>query len=323
MCPPELAHDRCMNVIFAGTPEFAAVALQSILGCKHRVVLVLTQPDRPAGRGMKLQQSPVKRLAEANGLDVLQPASLKEPQVQARLRSVGADAMIVAAYGLILPQAVLDMWSRGAINIHGSLLPRWRGAAPIQRALLAGDTETGICIMQMDAGLDTGPVLLREAIKISADDDAQSLHDKLAVMGARMIVNTLDELDKGVDALPAQAQPAEGATYASKLEKSEARIDWNQPAESVDRQVRAFRPFPGAGTSLTGGELKIWRVRIVPEFHGAEPGTIVQTGATGFRVACGCAAVDILELQKAGGRRVSAADFLRGTPLTVGAKLGD
>lgn len=310
-----------MNIIFAGTPEFAAVALQSILGSNHRVVLVLTQPDRPAGRGMKLQQSPVKRLAETNGLDVQQPASLKDPQIQERLRSIAADVMIVAAYGLILPQAVLDMWPRGAINIHGSLLPRWRGAAPIQRALLAGDTETGICIMQMDAGLDTGPVLMRETITIAADDDARSLHDKLAVLGARMIVKTLDELDKGVGTLPAQAQPLEGATYASKLAKSEARIDWERPADVVDRQVRAFRPFPGAGTSVAGGEIKIWRVRIVPQLQGAEPGTIVHAGADGIRVACGSAAVDILELQKAGGKRVSVADFLRGNPLAVGARL--
>ena len=320
-----------MRVIFAGTPDFAAAALAAIINSRHQVVAVLTQPDRPAGRGMKLQPSPVKQLAESRGLPVQQPASLKDADAQARVRAVAADVMVVAAYGLILPQAVLDMPRRGAINIHASLLPRWRGAAPIQRALLAGDDETGICIMQMDAGLDTGPVLLRDALKITVDDDAQTLHDRLAAMGAAMIVRTLDALDADVPSILPQPQPSDGATYARKIEKSEARIDWQQPAEVIDRHVRAFRPFPGAVTRLGDGDIKIWRVRVAqgatPSDRSkpatAEPGTVLQVDADFIRIGCGGGALDILELQKAGGKKIAVRDFLRGHPVPTGSKLGD
>jgi methionyl-tRNA formyltransferase len=320
-----------MKVIFAGTPDFAAAALAAIINSRHQVVAALTQPDRPAGRGMKLQPSPVKQLAESRGLSVQQPASLKDADAQARLRAVAADVMVVAAYGLILPQAVLDMPRRGAINIHASLLPRWRGAAPIQRALLAGDDETGICIMQMDAGLDTGPVLLRDALKITVDDDAQTLHDRLAAMGAAMIVRTLDALEADDASIEPRMQVSDGATYARKIEKAEARIDWRQPAEVIDRHVRAFRPFPGAVTRLGDGDIKIWRVRVAqgatpPDASkpaAAEPGTVLQVDADFIRIGCGGGALDILELQKAGGKKVAVRDFLRGHPVPTGSKLGD
>jgi methionyl-tRNA formyltransferase len=320
-----------MKVIFAGTPDFAAAALAAIINSRHQVVAVLTQPDRPAGRGMKLQPSPVKQLAESRGLPVQQPASLKDADAQARVRAVAADVMVVAAYGLILPQAVLDMPRCGAINIHASLLPRWRGAAPIQRALLAGDDETGICIMQMDAGLDTGPVLLRDALKITVDDDAQTLHDRLAAMGAGMIVRTLDALEADDASIEPRMQVSDGATYARKIEKSEARIDWQQPAEVIDRHVRAFRPFPGAVTRLGDGDIKIWRVRVAqgatPSDGStpatAEPGTVLQVDADFIRIACSGGALDILELQKAGGKKIAVRDFLRGHPVPTGSKLGD
>jgi methionyl-tRNA formyltransferase len=226
-----------MRVIFAGTPEFAARALEAIAAAGNDVPLVLTQPDRPAGRGMAMQPSAVKKAALARGLEVFQPPTLRDEASRARIAAVGADVMVVAAYGLILPQAVLDLPRFGCINIHASLLPRWRGAAPIQRALLAGDTETGVCIMQMEAGLDTGPVLMREALPIAPDDSTGSLHDRLADLGARLAVAALSGLP-----LPAQPQPAEGVTYAHKIEKAESLIDWSRPAADIDRQVRAFSP---------------------------------------------------------------------------------
>jgi methionyl-tRNA formyltransferase len=314
-----------MKLIFAGTPEFAAQALVGITGSRHEVVLVLTRPDRPAGRGMKLQHSPVKQLAEKHGIPVFQPPTLKDVAQQGTLftlaRASGAVVLVVAAYGLILPQAVLDMCPRGAINIHGSLLPRWRGAAPIQRALLAGDTETGICIMQMDAGLDTGPVLLSQAVPIAATDDTQSLHDKLAEVGAHLIVAALDRLETG--ALPATPQPAEGATYARKIDKAEARIDWNQPADAVDRHIRAFRPIPGAVTALDGKDVKIWRATIAEKSGTqAPPGTVLGADTQGIRVACNPGTMNLTELQKAGGQRLSAADFLRGAAVKPGTLLG-
>jgi methionyl-tRNA formyltransferase len=314
-----------MKVIFAGTPDFAAAALAALIDSRHTVVAVLTQPDRPAGRGMKLQPSPVKQLAQAHALPVQQPATLKDVEAQERLRAVAADVMVVAAYGLILPQAVLDMPARGAINIHASLLPRWRGAAPIQRALLAGDEETGICIMQMDAGLDTGPVLLRESLKIMPEDDAQTLHDRLSALGAALIVRALDALEAGDGAIVPRTQPAEGATYARKIDKTEARIDWQQPAVAIDRHVRAFRPFPGSVTRLGDADIKIWRVRVAPgvaDAGASEPGTVLQVDAAFIRIACGEGAVDILELQKAGGKKVAVHDFLRGHPVPTGTRLG-
>jgi len=301
-----------MNLIFAGTPEFAAHALNAILAAGHQVALVLTQPDRPSGRGMTLRPSPVKEVALASGIDVFQPPTLKDPTAQERVRAVQADAMVVAAYGLILPQAVLDMPQSGCINIHASLLPRWRGAAPIQRAILAGDAESGVCIMQMEAGLDTGPVLNCGRLPIVAGDTAGSLHDKLADLGARLIVETLGKLP--VSAVP---QSAEGVTYAAKIEKSEAPLDWRMPAMQLDRQVRAFNPFPGATAVLDGATIKVWAAELADA--NAAPGTVVSTDREGIVVACGEGGLRLTELQKAGGKRLPAAQFLAGNPVRPGA----
>ncbi len=305
-----------MNVAFAGTPEFAARALEAILAAGFPVPLVLTQPDRPAGRGMALQPSAVKRLALEHGLAVHQPPSLKAEEARRPLAEAAPDVLVVAAYGLILPQAVLDIPRRGCLNIHASLLPRWRGAAPIQRAILAGDRETGISIMQMDAGLDTGPVLLEGRLPISDEDTAQSLHDKLAAQGAELIVAALGRLEQG--SLPATPQPAAGATYAAKLDKREAELDWRRPALELARAVRAFNPFPGAVAACNGVALKIWSAR--PADGRAEPGAVLAADATGILVACGDGALLLTELQKPGGKRLPAADFLRGFPLHPGSR---
>ncbi len=303
-----------MRIVFAGTPEFAAVALRALLAAGHAVPLVLTQPDRPAGRGMALQPSAVKRVASEAGIAVFQPATLKDAGAQARLCEVAADVMVVAAYGLILPQAVLDLPRFGCLNIHASLLPRWRGAAPIQRAILAGDEETGVCIMQMEAGLDTGPVLLAGRTPIRDDDTAASLHDRLAVLGGELIVDALGRLP-----LPAVAQPETGVTYAAKLEKSEAPLDWTQSAEQLARRVRAFNPFPGATAQLDGAPLKIWQAVAVP--GQGEPGVVLAVERDALVVACGSGALRLGELQKAGGRRLGVAQFLAGTPLRPGQRL--
>ena len=305
-----------MKLIFAGTPEFAAQALRAIVAAGHQVLLVLTQPDRQSGRGMAVHASPVKELALACGIDVFQPPSLKDGAAQQRLRDVGADAMIVAAYGLILPPAVLDLPRLGCINIHASLLPCWRGAAPIQRAILAGDSETGVCIMQMDAGLDTGAVLHRESLPITADDTAASLHDKLAVLGTRLIVEALAKFP-----LTPCAQPAEGATYAAKIEKAEAWLDWCLPALQLARQVRAFNPFPGAVARGCGNQIKVWRAE-VENIEGAlaEPGTVLAADKAGIVVACGHGALRLTELQKAGGKRLPVAQFLAGTSVAAGTR---
>ncbi len=300
-----------MRVIFAGTPEFAAQALAAIIAAGHEVPLVLTQPDRPAGRGMALQPSPVKRLAQTHGIAVFQPQTLKDAEAQARVAEVGADVMVVAAYGLLLPQAVLDLPRYGCLNIHASLLPRWRGAAPIQRALLAGDAETGVCIMQMEAGLDTGPVLLREGFAIGVEDTAASLHDRLAALGARLIVDALARLP-----LPAVPQPEDGVTYAQKIGKAEARIDWTQSADVLDRHIRAFNPFPGAQAAFAGQTVKLWRAAAV---RGAgEIGRILEVDRDKLVVACGSGALAIHELQKAGGKRLPVRDFVAGHPLKAG-----
>ena len=304
-----------MKLVFAGTPEFAAHALRALLAAGHPVSLALTQPDRPAGRGMALRPSPVKALAVAAGIEVFQPPTLKDPAAQEKIRAMGAEAMIVAAYGLILPQAVLAMPRFGCLNIHASLLPRWRGAAPIQRALLAGDTESGVCIMQMDAGLDTGPVLRRASLPIGPGDTAGTLHDKLAELGARLIVETLSNLP----ATPTP-QPVEGIRYAAKIEKAEARINWHLPAEQLDRQIRAFNPFPGAVAMLDGAPVKLWQAAPVEIAPGkAAPGSLLAADADGIVVACGKGALRLTELQKAGGRRLFAAPFLSGHPLPPGA----
>jgi len=293
-----------MRLVFAGTPEFAAVALAALIEAGHEVPLVLTQPDRPAGRGMKLQASPVKQLALAKGIAVAQPQGLRldgkyaVDAAAARdvLLTAQADVMIVAAYGLILPQWVLDLPARGCLNIHASLLPRWRGAAPIHRAIEAGDAETGITIMQMDAGLDTGDMLLVETMPIAADDTTASLHDKLAAQGGRLIVRALTE------SLVRTPQPAEGITYAHKIEKAESRIDWTQDAAQIERRLRAFDPFPGGLAEFGGEAIKVWHARIV-EGRG-EPGQLLGQGADGPIVACGKGALELTELQRAGGKRL-------------------
>ncbi len=304
-----------MKVVFAGTPEFAAVALRALFAAGHEVVLVLTQPDRAAGRGMSLQPSPVKKLAQELGLPVFQPVSLREGVALEILRATKPDVLLVAAYGLILPQAVLDLPQFGCLNIHASLLPRWRGAAPIQRAILAGDRETGVCIMQMESGLDTGPVLARAVTKIADDDTAGTLHDRLAEMGAQLAVDVLARLP-----LVAEAQDSNGVTYAAKIEKSEACLDWRLSASELDRRVRAFNPFPGAQTGWSGSVLKIWQARPVEGGDGA-PGTILAFDKSGILVACGTGALRVLELQKAGGKRLTAERFLTGHALQVGQVL--
>lgn len=308
-----------MKLIFAGTPAFAAQALTAILDAGHEVVLVLTQPDRPAGRGMALNPSPVKLRALAAGIEVFQPASLKDADAQARVRAAGADIMVVAAYGLILPQGVLDTPRLGCINIHASLLPRWRGAAPIQRAILAGDAETGVAIMQMEAGLDTGPILLAAALPIAGDDTSATLHDKLATLGAQLVIDALARLP-----LPAQAQPTAGIAYAAKIEKAEAALDWRQPASVLHRQLRAFNPFPGAFASLEGCSLKIWcaEVEDLADRAGGcnEPGVVLAVDKRGVLVACGEGALRLTELQKSGGKRLPVKQFLAGTPVLAGSR---
>jgi methionyl-tRNA formyltransferase len=309
-----------MRIIFAGTPAFSVAALDALVAAGHVVVLVLTQPDRPSGRGLRTAPSAVKAAAERHGIPVLQPLTLKDSGTQARLRDARADALVVAAYGLILPQAVLDLPRHGAINIHASLLPRWRGAAPIQRALLAGDPVSGISIMQMDAGLDTGPVLLREAVDIAPDETGGTLHDKLASLGARLIVTALERISRGV--AQATPQPAAGATYAPKIGKTEARIDWTRAAVEIERQIRAFNPFPGALARLRADDIKVWRstqVSAAPAAPGVgSPGAILRVDDAGIEVACGVGALRLTELQRAGGKRLSADAFLRGCAIAPG-----
>ncbi|MBT2336020.1 methionyl-tRNA formyltransferase [Variovorax paradoxus] len=314
-----------MKVVFAGTPEFARVALEAIAAAGHEITLVLSQPDRPAGRGMKLQASPVKQCAVAHGWPVAQPRSLRldgkypEEAAAAReaLRAARPDVMVVAAYGLILPQWVLDLPLHGCFNIHASLLPRWRGAAPIHRAIEAGDAQTGITIMQMDAGLDTGDMLLREAADIGGDNTAR-LHDRLAELGGRMIVRAL----AGIGSLARTPQPAEGVTYASKVEKHEAQIDWNQPADAIVRRIRAFDPFPGANSPLDGETIKLWAAHAVPAEVSAAPGTLLAVTDSGVAVAAAGATVMVTELQRPGGKRLAVADFLRGFDLKAGQLFG-
>ena len=308
-----------MRIVFAGTPAFAASALQALIGAGHEIALVLTRQDQPAGRGLKLVASEVRRLADHARLPLVQPQTLKDAQLQARLHSVGAQAMVVAAYGLILPPAALELFPLGCINIHASLLPRWRGAAPIQRAILAGDSDTGISIMRMEEGLDTGPVYLMKRIPIAAEDTAGTLHDKLAVLGARCIVDALPAIADGT--LEAMPQSEADATYARKIAKEEAAIDWRLAAVDIDRKVRAFNPFPGAHSVLRGEPLKLWRVAIVSGSPAA-PGTILHADAQGIVVACGNGTLCATELQRAGGRRLAAADFLHGVSLAAGERLG-
>ena len=311
-----------MKVAFAGTPEFARVALLAIHRAGHEVPLVLTQPDRPAGRGLKLQASAVKLQAQALGLPVAQPRSLRmdgkypEDAAVARtlLEQAAPQVMVVAAYGLILPPWALGLPAHGCLNIHGSLLPRWRGAAPIHRAIEAGDAQTGITIMQMDAGLDTGAMLLKQAVPIGEADTTATLHDRLAQMGAEMIVQALADLDRG--ALRPQVQPEEGVTYAHKIEKAEAQIDWTAAAAQLARRVRAFDPFPGCSTELEGLAFKVWRAQVVPG-HG-QPGQRLPAGPGRLVVACGQDALEVLEVQLAGGRRVAARELVQRLPALAG-----
>ena len=315
-----------MKLIFAGTPEFARVALAQLHAAGHEIVLVMSQPDRPAGRGMKLQASAVKQFALDHGMAVAQPRSLrldgKFPEdaaaAQAAIQAAQADAMVVAAYGLILPQWVLDAPRLGCFNIHASLLPRWRGAAPIHRAIEAGDTETGVTIMQMDAGLDTGDMLRVEQLVIDAQDITATLHDKLADMGARMMVQALSLAASG--ALQPVKQPQEGVTYAHKIEKHEAAIDWSQPATLITQRVRAFNPFPGATATLNGETLKIWTasVGVGQPPMDAVFGSIQALSLVSIEVVAMDSIVSISELQRPGGKRLNVADFLRGFDLRPG-----
>lgn len=309
-----------LRVAYAGTPAFASVALDAICQAGWPVPLVLTQPDRPAGRGMKLQASPVKQLALARGLPLAQPQGLRldgrhasEAQAaRAALQSAAPDLLVVAAYGLILPRWVLELPRLGCLNIHGSLLPRWRGAAPVQRAIEAGDSETGITIMQMDEGLDTGPMLLREALPIHAEDSSNTLHDRLAACGARLVLQALQAAEAAC--LQPQPQPAEGASYAHKIEKAEAAIDWREDAATIERRLRAFDPFPGCTAQLAGQAVKLWRGRVVPASEQAEPGQWLPQPDGSLVTACGRDALQWLELQLPGGRRISAAQWRQAHP---------
>ena len=319
-----------MNIVFAGTPEFARVALQALVQAGFSVPLVLTQPDRPAGRGLKLQASPVKQYALEQGIAVEQPRSLrldgKFPEDAARaqsvLEAVRADVMVVAAYGLILPQWVLDLPARGCLNIHASLLPRWRGAAPIHRAIEAGDAQTGVTIMQMDAGLDTGDMLLSETMPILSTDTTATLHDRLAEQGGRLIVQALVQMQgAGLHRVP---QPVEGVTYAHKIDKAESSVDWTQPAEAIGRHIRALTPFPGASTTLDGELIKLvdYEIDSCQRLTDKRFGQILSINSQGITVACGEGALRLTVLQRAGGKRLAAADFVRGFPLLPGMVLG-
>ena len=305
-----------MNILFAGTPEFAAVALDALLRAGHQVSLVLTQPDRPAGRGLKPQPSAVKQRALAHGLAVAQPATLKDETVVAQLTAVAADVMVVAAYGLILPPPVLRLPRFGCLNIHASLLPRWRGAAPIQRAILAGDHETGITIMQMDEGLDTGAILCTESLSIGPATTCAELHDRLAVLGGRMVAYALNGLEAGV--LAATPQAEEGATYAAKLSREEGRLDWRETARALERRVRAFSPWPGAWFEHDGTRIKVIEAQVMGGAIGPRPGDVLDDRLT---VACGDGALRLTRVQREGRQVQAAAEFLRGYALAKGTHL--
>lgn len=305
-----------MRLIFMGTPDFSVPVLDA-LHAAHDVVCVYCQPPRPAGRGQQPRPSPVQARAQALGLPVRHPRTLRDPGEQAAFAALGADVAVVVAYGLILPQAVLDAPRRGCLNIHASLLPRWRGAAPIQRAIMAGDSETGVCIMQMEAGLDTGPVLLRATTPISVQDTAATLHDRLSGMGAELIVQAL----AGLDTLIPQPQPEQGVTYAAKIDKAEAQIDWTRPAVQVAAHIRGLSPFPGAWCDSPAGRLKLLHAQPLAEPVPGDtaPGVVLD----GLAVACGDnRAVRITQAQRAGGRALDADAFLRGTPIPTGTRLG-
>ncbi|VXA97615.1 10-formyltetrahydrofolate:L-methionyl-tRNA(fMet) N-formyltransferase [Luteimonas sp. 9C] len=297
-----------MKLVFAGTPDFAVPSLLAA-DARHEVVAVYTQPDRPAGRGRALTASPVKQMALERGLTVHQPERLKGAEVLDTLRALEPDLMIVVAYGLLLPQSVLDIPKYGCWNVHASLLPRWRGAAPIQRAIQAGDTETGVCLMQMEKGLDTGPVLLRQATPITPDDTGGSLHDRLAALGAQVLGDGLGLLRAGMQLGPA-AQPDVGVTYAHKLDKAEARLDWTRPARELADTVRAFTPWPVAEADVAGERLRIHGASLAPLVHGRAPGSVLAAGRAGIVIACGEGALRLQRVQRAGGRAIDVADYL-------------
>jgi methionyl-tRNA formyltransferase len=311
---------EALRVGFAGTPPFAAAALQAMLDAGFDVGLVLTRPGAPKGRGLKVVPTAVMTLAQGRGISVLQPARLKEDAACAALVGHALDVLVVAAYGLILPPSILAWPRYGCLNIHASLLPRWRGAAPIQRALEAGDAQTGVSIMQMDAGLDTGPVIMKHVVAIAPRENAASLHDKLALAGARAIVTVLERLcaERRLEACP---QPAEGVTYAAKIERTEAIIDWSDSAVAIDRRIRAFNPAPGAQTTLAGEVLKIWDAEPVAGRFGTA-GTIARADAGAVIVACGSGALAVRELQRAGARRLPVGAFVAGHPIAPGTRLG-
>ena len=297
-----------LRIVFAGTPDFAVPSLRAAAQ-RGAVVAVYTQPDRPAGRGRGLQASPVKLEALRRGLPVLQPESLKSELSRDALRALQPDLMVVVAYGLLLPQRILDSPKFGCWNVHASLLPRWRGAAPIQRAIEAGDADTGVCLMQMEKGLDTGPVLLRQSLPITESDTGGQLHDRLAGLGAQVLADGLGLLRAGMRPVP-QPQPAEGATYAHKLDKAEARLDWSLPAHVLARKVRAFNPWPVAEAELGGERVRIHGAIALPLAHGVAPGSVLMAGRDGIDVACGDGALRIRVLQRAGGKAITAADYL-------------
>ena len=301
-----------MRIVFMGTPDFSVPVLEALVAAGHDIACVYSQPPRPAGRGKKDRPSPVHAKAAALGLEVRHPVSLKDVQAQVEFAALNADVAVVVAYGLILPQPILDAPGRGCLNIHASLLPRWRGAAPIHRAIMAGDAETGVCIMQMEAGLDTGPVLMRRAVPIGTEETTGALHDRLSVLGADLIVEALDALDD----LDPVAQPDEGVTYAAKIDKAEAAVDWAGSAEDIDRQIRGLSPFPGAWIDWNGARLKLLGARL-EEGRGA-PGAVLDDN---LLVACGTGAVRLLKVQRAGKGAQDAADFLRGAKIKAGAKL--
>jgi methionyl-tRNA formyltransferase len=307
------AQEDLMRIVFMGTPDFSVPVLDALVDAGHEIACVYCQPPRPAGRGKKDRPSPVQVRAKALGLPVRHPVSLKSPEAQADFAALDADVGVVVAYGLILPQAVLDAPRHACLNIHASLLPRWRGAAPIQRAIMAGDAETGVCIMQMEAGLDTGPVLLRHALPIGAEETAGELHDRLSALGASAIVEALHDLPS----LTPEPQPEEGVTYAHKIDKAEAAIDWSGDAEEIGRTIRGLSPFPGAWTMAGGKRVKLLRVRAV-DGSGA-PGTVLD----GAKIACGAGAVELIEVQPEGKSPMSAEEWLRGARLSPGTRLGD
>jgi len=302
-----------LRVVYAGTPDFAVPALQALIDSPHEVVAVYTQPDRPAGRGRKLRASPVKQLALEQEIPVEQPPSLRDEEAQAQLASYDADVMVVAAYGLILPQAVLDTPKHGCLNIHGSILPRWRGAAPIHRAILAGDEETGITIMQMNAGLDTGDILLIKSLPIGPKDTTAILHDQLAELGASALIETLELLAEGK--LDPQVQDDSLTTYADKLAKEEGIIDWSEPAEAIARRIRAFNPWPVAQTTHGDKMLRLWMAEALDQAASAEPGKVIAESKQGIDVACGEGTLRITQLQLPGGKPMHIPAFLNGRTL--------